>query len=79
VTKTVTGEQRELASSVAYHIPEFHGMRIHYPHLIKKFGTPINFFDGFLESFLKEKLKRPSKRVYCHTIPWNEDSLPSFD
>ena len=40
---------------------------IHYPHLIKKFGRPINFFGDFLESFLKEKLKRPSKRVNGHT------------
>ena len=60
VAKAITGEQRELVSSVAYSIPKFHGMT-HYPHLIKKFGTAINFFGGFLESFLKEKLKRPSK------------------
>ena len=57
-TKALTGEQRELVSSVAYRIPKFHGMT-HYPHLIKNFGTPINFFGGFLESFLNEKLKRP--------------------
>ena len=57
-TKAITGEQRELVSSVEYHIPKFHGMT-HYPHLIKKFGTRINFFSGFLESFLNEKLKRP--------------------
>ena len=58
VMKAITGEQRELVSSVAYRIPKFHGMT-HYPHLIKKFGTRINFFSGFLESFLNEKLKRP--------------------
>ena len=41
---------------------KFHGMK-HYPNLIRKFGSPLNFFCGYLESFLKEKLKRPSKRV----------------
>ena len=74
MTKAITGEQRELVSSVAYCIPKFHGMT-HYPHLIKKFGTPINFFGGFLESFLKEKLKRPSKRVNGHTHRLQHDIL----
>ena len=36
---------------------EFHGMK-HCPHLIWKFGSPLNFFGGYLESFLKDKLKR---------------------
>jgi len=74
VTKAITCEQRELVSSVAYRIPKFHGMT-HYPHLIKKFGTPINFFGGFLESFLKEKLKRPSKQVNSHTHRLQHDIL----
>ena len=74
MTKAITGEQRELVSSVEYHIPKFHGMT-HYPHLIKKFGTPINFFGGFLESFLKEKLKRGSKQVNGHTHCLQHDLL----
>ena len=35
----------------------------HYPHLFRKFGSPLNFFGGYLEYFLKEKLNRPSKHV----------------
>ena len=41
---------------------KFHGMK-HYPHLIRKIGSPLNFFGRYLESSLKDKLKRPSKRV----------------
>ncbi len=41
---------------------KFHGMK-HYPHLIRKFGSPLNFFGGYLESFSKDKLKRPSKCI----------------
>ena len=43
-----------------------HGL-LHYPRQIRKFGSPLNFFGGFLESFLKDFLKRPSKRVNGHT------------
>ena len=59
MTKAITGEQCELVSSVAYRIPKFHGMT-HYP---------------YLESFLKEKLKRPSKRVNGHTHSLQHDIL----
>jgi len=74
MTKAITGDQHELVSSVAYRKPKFHGMT-HYPLLIKRFGAPINFFGGFLESFLKEKLKRPSKRVNGHTHSLQHDIL----
>ena len=42
---------------------KFHGMK-HYPHMIRMFGSPLNLFGGYyLEPLLKDKLKRPSKRV----------------
>ena len=42
---------------------KFHGF-LHYVDQIKKFGSPLNYFGaGFLESFLKDKLKKPSKRI----------------
>lgn len=41
---------------------KFCGMK-YYPHLIPKFVSPLIFVGGYLESFLKYKLKRPSKRV----------------
>jgi hypothetical protein len=39
---------------------------LHYVDQIKKFGSPLNYFGGFLESFLKDKLKKPSKRINGH-------------
>ena len=33
----------------------------------KKFGSPLRcYFGGFLESFLKDKLKKPNKRINGH-------------
>ena len=62
VTKIMIGPQREMISQIGLRMAKFHGMK-HYPHLIRKFGSPLNFFGGYLESFLKDKLKIPSKRV----------------
>jgi hypothetical protein len=40
---------------------KFHGL-LHYVDQIKKFGSPLRYYFGdFLESFLKDKLKKPSK------------------
>jgi len=60
VTKIMIGPQWEMISQIGLRMAKFHGMK-HYPHLIRKFGSPLNFFGGYLESFLKDKLKRPSK------------------
>ena len=42
---------------------------------MKKFGIPLNFFGGFLESFLKDKLKKPSKRINGHLHRVQHDIL----
>ena len=55
VTKLLIGDQREYESSVGLRLAKFHGM-LHYSDQIRKFGCPMNFFGGFLESFLKDKL-----------------------
>ena len=44
---------------------KFHGL-LHYVDQIKKFGSPLNYFGGFLESFLKDKLKNLSKIINGH-------------
>lgn len=60
VTKIMIGPQREMISQIGLRMAKFHGMK-HYPHLIRKFGSPLNFFGGYLESFLKDKLKRATQ------------------
>ena len=62
VTKLLIGDQREYESSAGLRLAKFHGM-LQYCNQICKFGCPMNFFGEFLESFLRDKLKRPSKRV----------------
>jgi hypothetical protein len=62
VTKIMIGPQREMIFQIGLWMAKFHGMK-HYPHLIRNFGFPLNFFGEYLESFLKDRLKRPSKRV----------------
>jgi hypothetical protein len=57
VTKIIIGPQREMISQIGLRMAKFHGMN-HYPYLTSKFGSPLNFFGGYLESFLKDKLKR---------------------
>ena len=43
---------------------------------IKKFGSPLSYyFGGFLESFLKDKLKKPSKRINGHLHRVQHDIL----
>ena len=43
---------------------------------IKKFGSPLSYyFGGFLESFLKDKLKKPSKRINGHLHRIQHDIL----
>ena len=50
VTKIMIDPQREMISQIGLQMAKFHGMK-HYPHLIRKFGSPLNFFGGYLESF----------------------------
>ena len=61
VTKALIGDQREYSSSAGLWLVKFHGL-LHYVDQIKKFGSPLRYyFGGFLESFLKDKLKKPSQ------------------
>jgi hypothetical protein len=45
VTRVMIGDQREFASLAGLRLAKFHGM-LHYPQMIKKFGTPLNFWGG---------------------------------
>ena len=62
VTKIMIGPQQEIIPQIGFRMAKLHEMK-HYPHLIRKFSSPLNFFGGYLESFLKDKLKRLSKHV----------------
>ena len=76
VTKALIGDQREYSSSAGLWLVKlFHGL-LHYVDQIKKFGSPLRYyFGGFLESFLKDKLKKPSKRINGHLHRVQHDIL----
>ena len=74
VTKALIGDQREHSSSAGLCLVKFHGL-LHYVDQIKKFGSPLIYFGGFLESFLKDKLKKPSKRINGHLHRVQHDIL----
>jgi hypothetical protein len=66
VIKALIGNQREYSLLAGLWLVKlFHGL-LHYVDQILKFGSPLNYFGGFLESFLKDKLKKPSKRINAH-------------
>ena len=44
-------------------------------NLSQKFGSPLSYLGGFLESFLKDKLKKPSKRINGHLHRVQHDIL----
>ena len=60
VTKIMIGHQREMIPQIGLQMAKFHGMK-HYPHLIRKFRSPLNFFGEYLESFLRDKFKRATQ------------------
>ena len=74
VTKALIGDQRKYSLSAGLRLVTFHGL-LHYVDQIKKFGSPLNYFGGFLESFLKDKLKKPSKRINGHLHRVQHDIL----
>ena len=65
VTKALIGDQCMYSLMAGLLLVKFHGL-LHYVDQIMKFGSPLNYFGGFLESFLKDKLKKPSKRINGH-------------
>ena len=75
VTKALIGYQCEYSSLAGLRLVKlFHGL-LHYVDQIKKFGSPLRYFGGFLESFLKDKLKKPSKRINGHLHRVQHDIL----
>ena len=59
----VCGEQRYHESpTVACKIPKLHGL-LHFPSQIKDHGSAENFNGSYLESMLKDFIKRPGKRT----------------
>jgi hypothetical protein len=61
VTRALISDQYEYSLPAGLRLVKLHGL-LHYVDQIKKFGSPLNYFGGRLfESFLKDKLKKPSQ------------------
>ena len=78
MTRALIGNQCKYSLSAGlWQMILFHGL-LHYVDQNKKFGSPLNYFGGFLESFLKDKLKKPSKRINGHLHRVKHDILIRF-
>ena len=60
VTKALIGDHSKCLLLAELQLVKFHGL-LHFVDQIKKFGSSLNYFSGFLESFLKDKLKKPNQ------------------
>ena len=58
----VCGEQRNIQSKVGTKLTKLHSL-IHLVKAIRKYGTPLNYFGGYMEKNLKTFVKYPSKRT----------------
>ena len=58
----VCGEQRYIHSDVGTKLTKLHSL-IHLVKSIPKYGTPLNYFGGYMEKNLKTFVKYPSKRT----------------
>ena len=67
MTKALIGNQCKYSSLAGLRLVKLFDGLLHYVDQIKKFGSPLrHYFSSFLESFLKDKLKKPSKRINGH-------------
>ena len=76
VTRALIGDQYKYSSLAGLWLVKFHGL-LHYVDQIKKFGSPLRYYlaADFLESFLKDNLKKPSKRINGHLHRVQHDIL----
>ena len=60
VLRTSVGILRETLSKTGMRVSKNEGLK-HFVRQIRKFGSTLNSFGGFLEEFLKEVIKKPTK------------------
>ena len=58
----VCREQRNIQSKVGTKLTKLHSL-IHLVKAIRKYGTPLNYFGGYMEKNLKTFVKYPSKQT----------------
>ena len=63
MTKALIGDQREYSSSAGLWLVkfQFHGL-LHYVDQIKKFGSPLNYFGGWLFGIILEGQAQETKQ-----------------
>ena len=61
VTKGLIGDQREYSPSAGLRLVKFHGL-LHYVDQIKKFGSPMNYFGGWLFGIILEGQAQETKQ-----------------
>ena len=61
VTKALIVDQREYSSSAGLRLVKFHGL-LHYVDQIKKFGSPLSYFGGWLFGIILEGQAQETKQ-----------------
>ena len=61
VTKALIGDQHEYSSSAGLWVVKFHGL-LHYVDQIKKFGSPLSYFGGWLFGIILEGQAQETKQ-----------------
>jgi hypothetical protein len=77
VTRTLIGDQREYSLLAGLWLVKFHGL-LHYVDQIKKFGSPLSYFGGWLFGIILEgqaQETKPSKRINGHLHRVQHDIL----
>ena len=62
VTKALIGDQCKYSSSAGLRLVKFHGL-LHYVDQIKKFGSPLNYFGGWLFGIILEGQAQETKQI----------------
>ena len=61
VTKALIGDQREYSLLAGLWLVKFHGL-LHYVDQIKKFGSPLRYFSGWLFGIILEGQAQETKQ-----------------
>jgi hypothetical protein len=61
VTKALIGDQCKYSLSAGLWLVKFHGL-LHYVDQIKKFGSPLKYFDGWLFGIILEGQAQETKQ-----------------
>ena len=77
VTKALIGDQRKYSLSTGLWLVKFHGL-LHYVDQIKKFGSPLRYFGGWLLGIILEGQAQETKQCAQLEVTDSRQCTPCF-